>query len=150
MGHSYVSNCVHAVFSTKDRKKLITPDLQERLWPYMGGIARENDMKALAVGGTHNHIHVLLSLPATVPVAKAVQLIKGGSSKWINETFSANGRFEWQEGYGAFSVSVSLVDKTIEYISKQPEHHRATTFEAEFTAFLDRHGIEYDKRYIFG
>jgi len=116
----------------------------------MGGIARENKMKALTVGGTDNHAHILLTLPATMTTAKADQLIKGGSSKWIGETFSSHRNFEWQEGYGVFSVSVSLVDKTIEYIANQEEHHLVRTFEEEFIAFLDKHGVEYDKRYVFG
>ncbi|MDY7010042.1 MAG: IS200/IS605 family transposase [Planctomycetota bacterium] len=150
MAHSYVSNHVHYVFSTKDRQGLITPDLKERLWAYMGGIAREDKMKALTVGGTDNHAHILLSLPSTMTTAKAVQLIKGGSSKWIGETFSSHRNFEWQEGYGAFSVSVSLVNKKIGYITNQEEHHRTRTFEEEFIAFLDKHDVEYDKRYVFG
>ena len=80
MANSYLSLYVHIVFSTKGRQELITPKLQDRLWPYLGGIARENQMKALSVGGTQDHVHILLSIPATLPVAKAVQLIKGGSS----------------------------------------------------------------------
>ena len=95
MAHSYVSNLLHYVFSTKDRRKIITPDLQERLWPYLGGIARENGMKALAIGGVEDHVHLLLSLPATLSVAKAIQLIKGGSSKWIHETFPTKRSFAW-------------------------------------------------------
>ena len=150
MAHSYVSNYVHCVFSTKDRQRLITSDLMERLWAYMGGIARENKMKALTIGGTDNHAHILLSLPSTVPIAKAVQLVKGGSSKWLGETFPSHQHFEWQEGYGAFSISVSLVNKTVEYIDNQQEHHRVRTFEEEFIAFLDKHGVEYDKQYVFG
>src|SRR5437588_12080900 len=82
MPHSYVSNLVHYIFSTKERFPFIDRELESRLWPYLGGIARENGMKALAVGGTHDHVHALLSLPATLSMAKAIQLIKGGSSKW--------------------------------------------------------------------
>ncbi|MFN2517388.1 MAG: transposase, partial [Pyrinomonadaceae bacterium] len=83
MSHTYISNLMHCVFSTKERLPLIDSQLESRLWPYVGGIARENRMKALAVGGTADHLHTLLSLPSTIAVAKAVQLIKGGSSKWI-------------------------------------------------------------------
>ncbi len=150
MGHSYTSCLIHYVFSTKDRRKLISPSLQERLWPYMGGIARENGMKALAVGGTSDHVHMLVSLPSTVSIANAVQLIKGGSSKWIHDTFPAETGFEWQEGYGAFSIGSSGVDDTLAYITTQEEHHRAKTFEDEFSTFLKRHGIAYDDRYVFG
>src|SRR4030066_1287802 len=99
MTNSYISLYVHIVFSTKERQDMITPDLQNRLWAYMGGIARENNMKALSIGGMQDHVHVLLSLPATLPVSKAVQLIKGGSSKWIHDTFAGLRKFAWQEGY---------------------------------------------------
>jgi REP element-mobilizing transposase RayT len=129
---------------------MITPDLQERLWPFIGGIARQNGMKALAIGGVEDHAHVLLSLPATLSVAKAVQLIKGGSSKWVHDTFPEHGGFGWQEGYGAFSVSVSHVKNTIAYIQSQAEHHRKRSFQEEFLLFLKKHSIEYDERYVWG
>jgi len=150
MAHSYVSSHLHYIFSTKQRRKLITPDLRDRLWPYMGGIAREHRMKALSVGGTDDHVHVLLSLPSTLSVAKAVQVIKGGSSKWISEQFPLLRDFEWQEGYGAFGVSISQIARTMDYIAGQEEHHRTRTFEEEFIRFLERHGIEYDAKYVFG
>lgn len=150
MPHSYVSNLMHCIFSTKERMPLIDATLEARLWPYIGGIARENKMRALAIGGTSDHVHTLLSLPATMNVAKAVQLIKGGSSKWVHDTFHEHRKFAWQNGYGAFSVSASQLDRTIAYINRQEEHHRKRTFEEEFIAFLDKHGVEYDRRYVFG
>ena len=150
MAHSYVSALFHCVFSTKERRKIITEDLQERLWPYMGGIARENKMRALAVGGVEDHVHLLLSIPSTLSPAKALQLIKGGSSKWVHDTFPDHQEFEWQEGYGAFSVGISQVPDTKTYIANQREHHRMATFQDEFIAFLERHGIDYDPRYVWG
>lgn len=141
---------MHCVFSTKERRRLIDTELQTRLWPFVGGIARENGMKALAVGGVEDHAHVLLSLPATMPVAKAVQLIKGGSSKWVHETFPERRDFAWQEGYGAFSVSISHVEETVAYIGRQAEHHRRARFEDEFRRFLRKHRIEFDERYVWG
>jgi REP element-mobilizing transposase RayT len=150
MANSYISLYVHVVFSTKGRQAMITPDLQDRLWAYMGGIARENQMKALSVGGIQDHVHVLLSLPATLPAAKAVQLIKGGSSKWVHDTFASLRKFAWQEGYGAFSVNVSMLDETIRYIERQVEHHKRKTFQEEYIDFLRRHGIDYDERYVWG
>src|SRR3974390_3219500 len=133
---SYVSAYYHCVFITKERRALIPPTLQERLWPYLGGIARENDMKAIEIGGMPDHVHMLLSLPSTLTIAKGMQLIKGGSSKWIHDTFPERRLFGWQVKYGAFSVSVSQLDKTIQYIKNQPEHHRRMTFEEEFVTLL--------------
>lgn len=150
MPHSYVSCVLHYVFSTKQRVRSIRREFRDRLWAYMGGIARENRMTALAVGGTDDHAHVLVSLPSTLTVAHAVQLIKGGSSKWVSETFPQARDFAWQEGYGAFSVSISGVADSIAYIATQEEHHRKATFQEEFLAFLKKHKIDYDPRYIWG
>ncbi len=149
MPHSYTSNLMHCTFSTKERYPWIESDLERNLWPYIGGIARENRMKALAIGGVSDHLHALLSLPSTMSFAKAVQLIKGGSSKWIHDRFSKYQKFEWQEGYGAFSVSASQVKKTIAYINNQKQHHLKRSFKEEFIQLLDRHHIEYDLRYVF-
>lgn len=106
-------------------------------------------MKAVAVGGMDDHVHILLSLHATITLAKAVQLIKGGSSLWIHETFPNQRDFAWQEGYGAFTVSVSQLDKTIAYINNQETHHRKITFQEEYLDFLKKHGVEYDERYLW-
>jgi len=149
MSHSYVSNLMHCTFSTKERYPWINSDLESRLWPYIGGIAREHRMKALTIGGVFDHVHALLSLPSTMSFAKAVQLIKGGSSKWIHDEFRHLKKFEWQEGYGAFSVSASQVARTIAYIERQKEHHRKRTFKEEFIKLLDKHHVVYDPRYVF-
>ena len=106
-------------------------------------------MKALAIGGTTDHVHLLMSLPGMMSFAEAVQLIKGGSSKWVHEAFPDHRKFEWQEGYGAFSVSASRVPKAIAYINNQKDHHRKKTFQEEFRELLMKHGIEYDQRYVF-
>jgi putative transposase len=147
MSHTYVSDLVHCVFSTKGRRNSIAADKQTQLWSYPGGIARKNGFKAIAIGGTGNHIHILLSIPATMPLAKAVQLLKGGSSKWMNDT---GGIFEWQKGYGAFTVGISQQAHTVAYINSQAEHHQKHSFEEEFIAFLQKHGIEYDPQYVWG
>lgn len=146
---SYISAYYHCVFSTKERRPLIEPRLQERLWPFLGGIARQNQMKALEIGGVADHVHVLLSLPSTMPIAKAVQLIKGGSCKWVHETFPEHRLFGWQVKYGAFGVSVSQLEKITRYIKNQAEHHRKTSFQEEFVALLKRHQIAYDERYLW-
>ena len=148
-GISYVSSYFHCVFSTKERRPLIPPSLRDRLWPFLGGIARNNEMKAIEIGGVQDHVHVLLSLPSTLSVAKALQLIKGGSSKWVHETFPEHRLFAWQVKYGAFSVSVSQLDKTIEYIKSQEEHHRKMSFQEEFLALLKKHRIAFDERYLW-
>ena len=149
MSHSFVSNFMHCTFSTKERYPFINSELEARLWPYVGGIAKENRMTPLAIGGTSDHLHALLSLPGMMSFAKAVQLMKGGSSKWIHDTFSSQSKFAWQEGYGAFSVSFSQVPKTIAYINNQKEHHRRKTFEEEFIELLKRHNLDYDSQNIF-
>lgn len=146
---SYVSSYFHCVFSTKERRPLITPMLRERLWPFIGGIAKQNKVKAIEIGGVNDHVHILLSLPSTMAISKALQLIKGGSSKWIHETFREQRAFAWQEEYGAFSVSVSQLEKTVQYIRKQEIHHRKMTFQEEFLALLKRHRIEFDERYLW-
>ena len=127
---------------------MISEQFQPRLWSFLGGIARKNGFKAIAIGGIGNHVHILLSIPATMPLAKAVQLLKGGSSKWMNDM--DGGRFAWQEGYGAFTVGLSQQADTIRYINSQHEHHQKRSFEEEFLAFLKKHGISYDLKYVWG
>jgi len=143
--HSFISVHVHCVWTTKNRDPSLHSELRERLWPYLGGIARENKMKALAIGGAADHVHIVLSLPATLSVAKMVQLLKGNSSKWIHETFSEMRSFKWQEGYGAFSIGVSAIDATRTYIQNQAEHHRRRTFREEFETMLRKHGFDFDE-----
>src|SRR5690242_2588276 len=130
MSHSYSSNRIHLVFSTKNREKRITEGLQSKLWPYMAGIARNHGFEAIKVGGVEDHAHALLVLPATMALARAIQTLKSCSSKWINET-SAVKEFSWQEGYGAFSVSASQTDAVTRYIDGQKEHHLKKTFDQE-------------------
>ena len=146
---SYVSSYYHCVFSTKERRPLISTELRERLWPFLGGIARQNHMKAIEVGGMPDHVHIVLSLPSTLSIAKALQLIKGGSSKWVHETFPEHRFFGWQIKYGAFGVSVSQLDKIIQYIKDQRVHHRRMTFQEEFLALLKKHRVDYDERYLW-
>ncbi|MEJ7849067.1 MAG: IS200/IS605 family transposase [Pyrinomonadaceae bacterium] len=146
MSHSYVSQLIHCVFSTKQRRPIITPELQSRLFPYIGGIARENKMKLIAAGGMEDHVHLLISMPKTLNISKAMQLIKGGSSKWVHDTFSEHRTFEWQEGYGAFSIGIGEVERTVNYINTQEEHHREKDFKKEFISFLDLN----DSLYLFG
>jgi REP element-mobilizing transposase RayT len=136
---------MHCVWTTKNREACLTLDVRERLWPYLGGIAKQNQMKTVAIGGASGHVHVLVSLPSTLSVAKAMQLLKGNSSKWIRETFAKMRSFAWQEGYGAFSVGVSGVNATVAYIRNQAEHHRTRSFREEYAAMLKKHGFAFDE-----
>ena len=141
MSHSYICCLVHVVFSTAGRRPLLNERIRDRLHAYLGGIARENDMAAIAIGGVADHVHILLSLPRTISVAKAIQLLKGGSSKWVNENFPESKGFAWQEGYAAFSIGISQREKTVAYIQSQPEHHKRVSFVDEWAKFLAVHGI---------
>src|SRR5438105_14632043 len=138
---AYTSLLYHVVFATKDRRNTIPEDLQPRIWAYMGGIAQKNGFKVLAAGGVEDHVHLLLSLPATMPVAKVVQLVKAGSSKWIHEELGRK-LFAWQETYGAFTIGISQVEVTRKYISKQKSHHKGRDFKMEWKAILARHGLK--------
>jgi len=147
MSHSYSSNRVHVVFSTKNRERRITTELQAKLWPYMAGIARNHDFEAIKIGGVEDHAHALLILPATIPLSKAIQTIKACSSKWLNEKVK---NFAWQEGYGAFSVSASQTPDVIRYIENQAVHHAKRSFEQEFLGLLKKYGIKYDPAHVLG
>ncbi len=149
MANTYTSLNIHYVFSTKNRTPILVGNMRERLWAFMGGIARENGMKARCIGGITDHVHLLVSMPTTLSTAKGIQLIKGGSSAWVHETFPEMRNFAWQEGYGAFSVSVSHLAETIAYIENQEEHHRHKSFQEEYLAFLKRHEIDYDEKYLW-
>jgi len=149
MSHSYACLMTHAVFSTKDRVPLVVNECRERLYPYLGGIAREIDAKALIIGGTADHVHLLLSLPPTLCVADALRDLKANSSRWVHETWPDRRDFAWQTGYGAFSVSESQRDAVARYIESQVEHHKRRTFQEEFIALLKKHRIPYDERYIW-
>jgi putative transposase len=150
MGSTLTTVNIHYVFSTKNRDKHIDKNIRGRLWAYMGGIAKQNKMVGHAIGGTEDHVHLLITIPADLSPSRAIQLIKGGSSKWIHEEFPDKSKFYWQEGYAAFSVSVGKFEQTIEYIKNQEEHHRKKTFEEEYIEFLKMSGIEFDERYIYG
>jgi len=149
MANTFTSLHYHVIFSTKNREPWIRPEIESRVWAYLGGIARENDVKAHLIGGIENHVHLLLGIPPALAVSKAVQLIKGGSSAWVKETFGGTAGFGWQDGYGAFTVSKSLVPEVERYIRDQRVHHGKKTFEEEYRTMLDRHEIQYEERFLF-
>ena len=149
MANTYTSLYYHLVFSTKKREPWLHDEIRERVWAYLGGIARENEMTALSVGGMADHVHVLVMAKPTMPVSKMLQLLKGGSSHWIHETFPRLKSFAWQDGYGAFTVSKSGISSVVEYIQNQKEHHQVRTFQEEYLDFLRENGIAYDERYLW-
>jgi putative transposase len=146
MSHTYIANFVHCVFSTKNRQNLIPAELQPKLWAYFIGIARNLNITMVAVGGTANHVHISIAPPPTMPLAVAIQKLKANSSRWLGEQ---GVNFEWQKGYGAFSVSASLVEMVKNYIRRQEQHHQKRTFEEEFLALLKKSGVACDAEHIF-
>ncbi|MDM7994454.1 MAG: transposase [Acidobacteriota bacterium] len=124
--------------------------MEQRVWEYMGGIARKHKISALQIGGTSDHVHALVMAPAYLSPSQMAQFLKGNSSKWIHAEFSNMRQFAWQDGFGAFTVSKSNVSQVIEYIKDQREHHRKKTFQEGYVQLLKLHGIEYDERYIWG
>ena len=146
MAHSYSRTHIHLVFSTKERRNFISKQLQPLLWAYIAGICKNYEMIAVAIGGTENHVHILFHLSSKLALAKAAQLLKGNSSKWIGEQGI---EFAWQEGYGAFSVSSSNLEAVARYIGNQEAHHRKFSFEEEFRTLLEKHGVAYDTKYMF-
>jgi len=147
MSHTYTQNVIHVVFSTKERRKLISAEFRPRLWAYAAGICKNVGIFAHGIGGMDNHIHLLLQIPPAMALAKAVMAIKANSSRWAREDGQ---ELEWQRGYGAFSVSASLVPAVLRYIRNQDAHHKKMSFEEEFLALLKKHGVEYDPKFIFG
>lgn len=145
MRDTYSKLNYHLVFSTKSRVPLITADLRDPLYGYMGGILRGNGGVLLTVGGMPDHVHLLAGWGTSLSVAKMLQLIKGSSSKWANERPGASGDFAWQPGYGAFSVSASQIPEVRRYILNQEAHHRKMSFQGELKGLLKRHGVDYEE-----
>jgi REP element-mobilizing transposase RayT len=150
MAHTYTSLFYHIVFSTKYRVRYIRPEIEQQVWEYMGGVMRQHKLTALQIGGIDDHIHALIMALPTLAPSQIVQYLKGGSSKWIHETFPDLHAFAWQEGYGAFTVSKSGLEAVVRYIQNQRTHHQKQSYQAEYLEFLRRHEVEYDERYVWG
>lgn len=148
MAHTFTKLLYHVVFSTKGRSPTIDSELKPRLHAYLGGIVRELGGKAILVGGTADHVHLLVSLSPRTALADVLRVVKTNSSRWVHEEWPRRVGFAWQTGYAAFTVSQSAADALKRYIAGQEEHHRRMTFEEELLALLNRHGIEYDERHL--
>lgn len=139
----------HIVFSTKNREPIITAPIRENLYKYIGGIIRGEGGALLEIGGTTDHVHLVVRFKSEPSVATMIKIIKSKSSKWLNEQPKRPGRFEWQRGYAAFTVSVSQLSKVRAYVRNQQQHHRRKTFQEELREILDKHGVAYEERYIW-
>ena len=148
MGQTYTCLRYHLIFGTKARTPHITPDIQTRLYDYVGGIIKREGGALICAGGTADHVHLLASLHPQSSVVEIVRKVKANSSKWIHESFSQMSAFAWQTGYAAFTVSQANVEDVQRYISNQEVHHRKKTFEEELIEFVERHGIPYDIKYV--
>ena len=147
---STLSNLLyHVVFSTKGRLPLISQSLQEPLYKYVGGIIRNQGGTLIQIGGMSDHVHLLAQFPPRLALSDMMRAIKSDSSAWVNRE-QPKDRFAWQTGYGAFSVSQSQVEVVRRYIRGQEEHHRCKTFEEEFRGLLEKHGVDFDERYLLG
>jgi len=149
MAHTFANLLTHVIFATKGREPFINGEFQTRLLAYLAGIVRHLHAVPFDINGAADHVHVLVSLPPTLSIAELVRVMKSNSSRWVHEQWPSRKAFAWQEGYGAFSVSLSNKASVVRYIKAQEEHHRKVSFQEEFLAFLKKHGIAYDERYIW-
>ena len=149
MANTYTQIHIQFVFAVKYRDCLIHPSWKEELYMYITGITKENGHKLLAINGMPDHIHILIGLRPTQSISDLMQDIKGGSSKWINLKKFLKIKFEWQEGYGAFSYSKSQIINIIQYIKNQENHHKVKSFREEYFEILKEFEIDYNENYIF-
>lgn len=149
MPSAWTQNFYHTVFSTKQRANLIKPELEARLYPFIGGIARDLRCTLLAINGMPDHVHLLVRYRPDLSHSELLQQVKGRSSKWINDTFPQFAPFGWQEGYGGFSVSKSMVTEVEAYIARQKEHHKSLDFKSEFLSLLRKHGVDFNEDDVF-
>ena len=149
MANTYSQITIHAVFAVKYRQNFIGKDWRDDLHRYISGIITNKGAKSLAVGGWQDHLHILFGMPVTTSIAAFVGAVKANSSKWINEQQLVKTKFEWQEGYAAFSYAKSQRDIVINYIINQEEHHRTKTFKEEYLKMLGDFDIAYEDKYLF-
>jgi len=148
MSDSYTNLLYHIVFSTKDRRPLITSEYEFRLYDYIGGTLRRAGGISLELNGTEDHIHLLAKLRPDRSLSEVLRDLKANATGWMHDVFPTLKGFSWQRGYGAYTVSQSNVEEVRRYIARQKEHHRTVSFRDEFIQFLRANGIEYDERFI--
>ena len=149
MAQTLVSLLVHIVFSTKNREPFITPEIEPKLFSYVGGILKNHESRLLDVGGTPDHLHPLISQSKNASLSSLMKDVKKDSSLWIKTKDRQFRNFHWQDGYGGFSIGKSDIPRLKEYFASQKEHHRRRTFKEELIGFLDEYGIAYDERYLW-
>jgi len=149
MANTYSQITIHSVFAVKHRENFITKEWRDNLHQYISGIITNKGVKSLSVGGWKDHVHILFGMPVTTSIADFMGAIKANSSKWINEQKFIKGKFQWQDGYGAFSYARSQRDIVINYIMNQEEHHRTKTFKEEYLKMLTDFDVAYDNKYLF-
>ena len=149
MANTYTQIYLQIVFSVKGRQNLIQKSWKDELYKYICGIVNGKEQKVYAIGGVSDHIHILISIKPDIGISNLVRDIKANSSKWINEKRFVKGKFQWQEGFGAFSYSHSQLDVVIAYINNQEQHHHNKTFKEEYIELLQKFNVEYDDKYLF-
>ena len=149
MPQSFAQIIVHLVFSTKDCRCLISEEIASKLHAYLAGILKEQGCQAIAIGGMEDHVHVLFGLSKKTAPVRIVEEIKKSSSKWMKTQGESFESFQWQRGYGMFSVSQSNVKEAKKYIENQQEHHAKLSFQDELRAILTKHGATFDERYLW-
>lgn len=149
MAHTFTSLLTHVVFSTWERRPFLSNEICKDAHAYIGGILRNLRVVPVAIGGTANHVHLLMRLPADLSIADCLRIVKANSSRWMKERWPERSRFSWQGGYGAFSVSESNLGAVVRHVQDQEQHHRRISFEEEFLALLKKHGVEFDQRYVW-
>ena len=149
MANTYTQMNVHAVFSVKGRKNMLTDNFKGELFKYISGILNNNKQYSLAVNGYKDHVHIFFELHPTKAVSDIIRVVKTNSSKWINENKFVKGKFNWQSGYGAFTYSKSQRDNVINYIKNQEKHHAKSSFKDEYLELLQKFEIDYKDAYLF-
>ncbi len=149
MADTYTKLYIQFVFAVQNRVSLIQPEWESDLHKYITGIIQNKSHKMIAINGMPDHLHIFIGFQPVDHMSELIKVVKGESTKWINENGLVNGKFKWQEGYGAFSYSRSHIDRVYHYVMNQKAHHKRRSFREEYIALLEKFGVDYDERYLF-